>query len=136
MVTVEILVDYDFFTNDYGSTRIDTEEFTSLVKRAQNLIIKETNFRLNEDWFNAQEEAIQGFVKLAICSQIEYMFETGGVSEATASSVNSARIGDFEYSKGTRSNASIKQEDSQISRDALDYLFFTSLMYARVGVKW
>lgn len=130
---IGVAVDYKFFTDEYGSNRVDEAEFNRLKKRAINLAVRATDYRLTDDWFDNAHDRLKHRVRMAICSQIEYAFDTGGDSEANAESLNSVSIGNFSYSKGTRSDGSISADNNQSSQDMSDYLLQTGLLYKGVG---
>lgn len=127
-------VDFDYFKDEYGGNENVTQgDFDKLIKRAIRLARLKTDLRLTPTFFDKAHPNIQEMIKNALCSQIEYDMDTGANSEATAVTANSLSVGNFSYSKGTRSSKDVVSDSSQYSENMIDFLQLTGLMYQGVA---
>lgn len=137
-------VDLDFYENSYmGSFDGTPEEFNRLAMRATELVDGFTQFKIPlNGGLEKHIPFIQKQVKVAVCSQIEYMDSQGGWDEIVGKQGDtggSVRIGNFSYGSGGTGNTTGAQEKPQWTDNIADmvrvHLAPTGLLYRGVGVR-
>lgn len=124
-------IDQNFYTTEYCGVDISTDEFTPIANSAERLIDQLTQFRLSQTDFTTYTPQIQQMVKMAISAQIEYFYEMGASTEAGLQTIKSASIGGFSYTNPTSED---NTKTLRVSEVAMDYLSYTGLMYAGIGI--
>lgn len=132
-------VDSTYYTGTYnGITISDSDVFDKINNRAQDVIIAYTNNDLlDQDTFDDLNTYQQTGVKKAICSQIEFIYQSGGYNVTNnADDINTG----FSLSKFKIENSSSDKANYQmiagmpLSPNVNMYLKNTGLLYRGLGV--
>ena len=100
---MQTIVTTDYYKNNFigGFTGTD-EELAKLLEASYIIIYNETCGRIAN--FDKLPEATQTAVKDAICWQVDYIAENGGLSFLNEGSFSNASLGSFSYSGGDGSS--------------------------------
>ena len=126
------IVDYQFYSESYIGDEADETSFPTLNAHASRIISAMTRWRVTEDTISEFSPIIQTQIKLAICSQIDYLAING------LESINSGDSGGFTVGKVTVHNGSNSGTAGAmgvgVSPAAKLYLEQTGLLYPGVAV--
>lgn len=131
------MVDLDFYRNKYfGEEMPAAIGFDRLEMRAEEMINEYTNYFFDThtiDDLPLPADILN--VKKAICAQIEWFIDAGGVEELanakqSAGEVSHVTVGKFSYNK--TSAASLPRSTAQRSNSSINYLRPTGLLYRGV----
>lgn len=133
-----MIVDFNYYIGIYGENSISENDFKMLNVQAQPLI--EVITKHNEKELLAMEEDIVEAVKKAICSQISYFKDNGGMSVMNGNSSNlltsESYGGSYSYSK--QENQALNKikyvNGIPVAPMVYVYLLPTNLLYAGVDV--
>lgn len=132
------MVDLDFYRNKYFGEEMPTAiDFDRLEMRAEEMVNEYSNhfFDTNTiDELPLPADVLN--VKKAVCAQIEWFIDAGGVEELAnakqaASGVSHVTVGKFSYNKATP--VSLSRSTAQRSNAAINYLRPTGLLYRGVS---
>ena len=115
-----MIVTYEYYLNDYLGQTIPEAEFNRLNMRAEDDIQMMSNKPLSETL-----TIFEGWLKKAICSQIEWYFLNGDTYNDDEADNQS--LGSYSYSKGGSSSSK-----TILSPRARNYLNMTDLTFAGV----
>ena len=102
----------------------DDAELERLLMRASDHIDNVTNYRLKGVEFNTLADFFQEQVKKAVCAQVEYVTQSGGLDSFGSGDVTRVSVGQFSYQNGS--------SGSDMSNQALNYLKPTGLLYTGI----
>lgn len=131
------MVDLDFYKNKYFGEEIPAAiGFDRLEMRAEEMINEYVNYFFDThtiDDLPLPADILN--VKKAICAQIEWFIDAGGVEELAnskqaAGEVSHVTVGKFSYDK--TGAASLPRSTAQRSNAAISYLRPTGLLYRGV----
>lgn len=126
------IVDFTYYSNVYMGSEADQASFPALYAHASRVIGLLTRWQITEDTFPEFDSHIQNLVKLAVCSQIDFL----GINGIEA--LNSGENAGFTVGKvtvhGSSSSGKAGAMSANISPAAISYLELTGLMYPGVGV--
>ena len=71
-------VDEVYYNDSFSGEPVDTTDFPSLCRRAEEIIEEMTLYRVTPVTFPAMPEDMQTRIKDAVCAQIEYLDANGG----------------------------------------------------------
>ncbi|MGV0167171.1 hypothetical protein ACRYI5_01065 [Furfurilactobacillus sp. WILCCON 0119] len=132
------MVDQGFYSSTYyGEPLKDDADFNRLEARAEELVNEYANHYF--DSHNLEDlplDADRLNVKKAICAQIEWFLDAGGVEELanakqSAGGLTHVSVGKFNYDKAA--SVSLPRGTAQRSNMAINYLRPTGLLYRGVG---
>lgn len=117
----------EYYRDDYKGVPVDDDDaLERFISRASDKVDVITNYNI-KDLESMAPHIING-VKRATAAQVELYAVSGGIENV--GSVTSVKIGNFQYTEGQEQ----QQARSDISRDAIDYLRTTGLLYQGIGV--
>ncbi|XSE65855.1 hypothetical protein ACPT8H_13735 [Lactiplantibacillus plantarum] len=131
------IVDQDFYANTYFGERLPVIiNFEPLEMRAEEMVNQYANYYF--DSHNLDDlplEADRINVKKAVCAQIEWFIDSGGVEELanakqSAKGISHVTIGKFSYDKSAPTT--LPRGTAQRSNAAINYLRPTGLLYRGV----
>lgn len=110
----------------YKGESADSADFSLLCSIAEQMIEEMTVYRLSEESFAKMPENIRERVKKAVCAQIEYIENSGGMETLNEpGNIQSASLGKFSFSEATTDNTG----KASYSPIAVSFLRPTGLMY-------
>ena len=121
-------VDETYYKETYKGETVDSADFPSLCRRAEEIIEEMTVYRVT---FPALPDDVRERVNMAVCAQIEYLDANGGSDMDNGSDLQSAGLGKFNYTKASGTGGSTKQ--SIYAPRAVRLLTPTGLMYRGGG---
>lgn len=131
------IVDQDFYTYVYfGETVPANVEFERLEMRAEEMVNQYANYYFDSHSLDDLPlDADRINVKKAVCAQVEWFIDSGGVEELanakqSAKGISHVTIGKFSYEKS--SPATLPRSTAQRSNAAINYLRPTGLLYRGV----
>lgn len=124
-------VDETYYKETYKGETVDSADFPSLCRRAEEIIEEMTVYRVSSMTFPALPDDVRERVKMAVCAQIEYLDANGGSDMDNGSDLQSAGLGKFNYTKASGTGGSTKQ--SIYAPRAVRLLTPTGLMYRGGG---
>ena len=126
------IVDQDFYAYTYFGEQVPVNiNFERLEMRAEEMVNQYANYYF--DSHNLDDlplEADRINVKKAICAQIEWFIDVGGVEElanSKQSTITRATVGKFNYEKSAPTT--LPRSTAQRSNAAINYLRPTGLLY-------
>ncbi|WLT35567.1 hypothetical protein [Lactiplantibacillus plantarum] len=131
------IVDQDFYDNTYFGEQVPVIiNFEPLEMRAEEMVNQYANYYF--DSHNLDDlplEADRINVKKAVCAQIEWFIDSGGVEELanakqSAKGISHVTIGKFSYDKSAPTT--LPRGTAQRSNAAINYLRPTGLLYRGV----
>ncbi|WP_369376615.1 hypothetical protein [Lactiplantibacillus plantarum] len=131
------IVDQDFYANTYFGEQVPVNiRFERLEMRAEEMVNQYANYYF--DSHNLDDlplEADRINVKKAVCAQIEWFIDSGGVEELandkqSAKGISHVTIGKFSYDKSAPTT--LPRGTAQRSNAAINYLRPTGLLYRGV----
>ena len=124
-------VTQDYYLKDFHGEAVQEADFPSLEERAAEIIEELCMYRIKESNMESYSPDIQERIKKAICAQIEYLDANGGSEMDNGVDIQSAGLGNFNYTKvsGTAGN----QGQSIYSPRARRILAPTGLLYRGGG---
>ncbi|MCG0752761.1 hypothetical protein IMAU60045_00324 [Lactiplantibacillus plantarum] len=131
------IVDQDFYANTYFGEQLPVIiNFEPLEMRAEEMVNQYANYYF--DSHNLDDlplEADRINVKKAVCAQIEWFIDSGGVEELantkqSAKGISHVTIGKFSYDKSAPTT--LPRGTAQRSNAAINYLRPTGLLYRGV----
>lgn len=131
------IVDQDFYANTYFGEQVPVNiNFERLEMRAEEMVNQYANYYF--DSHNLDDlplEADRINVKKAVCAQIEWFIDSGGVEELanakqSAKGISHVTIGKFSYNKSALTT--LPRGTAQRSNAAINYLRPTGLLYRGV----
>lgn len=131
------IVDQDFYANTYFGEQLPVIiNFEPLEMRAEEMVNQYANYYF--DSHNLDDlplEADRINVKKAVCAQIEWFIDSGGVEELanakqSAKGISHVTIGKFSYDKPAPTT--LPRGTAQRSNAAINYLRPTGLLYRGV----
>ena len=131
------IVDQDFYANTYFGDQVPVIiNFEPLEMRAEEMVNQYANYHF--DSHNLDDlplEADRINVKKAVCAQIEWFIDSGGVEELanakqSAKGISHVTIGKFSYEKSAPTT--LPRGTAQRSNAAINYLRPTGLLYRGV----
>ena len=129
------IVDQDFYAYTYFGEQVPVNiNFERLEMRAEEMVNQYANYYF--DSHNLDDlplEADRINVKKAICAQIEWFIDVGGVEElanSKQSTITRATVGKFNYEKSAPTT--LPRSTAQRSNAAINYLRPTGLLYRGV----
>ncbi|MCW6126938.1 hypothetical protein VZM76_10255 [Lactiplantibacillus plantarum] len=131
------IVDQDFYANTYFGEQVPVIiNFEPLEMRAEEMVNQYANYYF--DSHNLDDlplEADRINVKKAVCAQIEWFIDSGGVEELanakqSAKGISHVTIGKFSYDKSAPTT--LPRGTAQRSNAAINYLRPTGLLYRGV----
>ncbi|AWI39512.1 hypothetical protein ABVL00_14785 [Lactiplantibacillus plantarum] len=131
------IVDQDFYANTYFGEQLPVIiNFEPLEMRAEEMVNQYANYYF--DSHNLDDlplEADRINVKKAVCAQIEWFIDSGGVEELanakqSAKGISHVTIGKFSYEKSAPTT--LPRGTAQRSNAAINYLRPTGLLYRGV----
>ncbi|WKF80316.1 hypothetical protein QY877_05690 [Lactiplantibacillus plantarum] len=131
------IVDQDFYANTYFGEQVPViKNFEPLEMRAEEMVNQYANYYF--DSHNLDDlplEADRINVKKAVCAQIEWFIDSGGVEELanakqSAKGISHVTIGKFSYDKSAPTT--LPRGTAQRSNAAINYLRPTGLLYRGV----
>ena len=131
-----MIVDYNYYINNYRGTEISEEDFRKLEIKASNHIM---NLIMNRDYANWYGKDYTEKIQMATCSAIDILIAEekkkniiNGMIDGTAKVVTSEKVGDYSRNFDNVSYKDIKEEVSdttrKITEEASAYLWSTGLM--------
>ncbi|AZS49216.1 hypothetical protein BpsS140_00023 [Bacillus phage vB_BpsS-140] len=120
-----MIIDHDYYRDDYGGHPIDESMFNTYSARAQEVVDEIAGFVLSMKGIDHMSEYVQSQVKKAISSQIEYFALNGGYEVALMKTPTSVSAGKYSYT--------INGDNSPISSMVFTYLIPTGLLYRGVN---
>lgn len=131
------MVDQDFYNNVYfGETVPANIKFERLEMRAEEMINEYANYYFDSHTLaDLQLDVDRANVKKAVCAQIEWFINSGGVEELSnakqsAKGISHVTIGKFSYEKSAPTT--LPRGTAQRSNAAINYLRPTGLLYRGV----
>lgn len=131
-------VDLDFYKNTYfGETLKVESDFNRLEARAEEMVNSYANHYFdNHTLADLPLDSDRLNVKKAVCAQIEWFLDAGGVEELanakqSAGGLTHVSVGKFNYEKAA--SVSLPRSTAQRSNEAINYLRPTGLLYRGVG---
>lgn len=124
-------VDETYYKETYKGETVDSADFPSLCRRAEEIIEEMTVYRVSSMTFPALPDDVRERVNMAVCAQIEYLDANGGSDMDNGSDLQSAGLGKFNYTKASGTGGSTKQ--SIYAPRAVRLLTPTGLMYRGGG---
>lgn len=124
-------VDETYYKETYKGEAVDSADFPSLCRRAEEMIEEMTVYRVSSMTFPALPDDVRERVKMAVCAQIEYLDANGGSDMDNGSDLQSAGLGKFNYTKASGTGGNTKQ--SIYAPRAVRLLIPTGLMYRGGG---
>lgn len=113
-------VDSTFYKNSYKGNCIPDAELDSYLQKASDSIDQLTYYRISkEGGFSRLTTFQQGAVKLAVCTQADHLYTYGDIPSPNMAG----------YSINGNSVSFGSNVDLRYSRQAIDYLKPTNLMY-------
>ena len=131
------IVDQAFYANTYFGEQVPVIiNFGRLEMRAEEMVNQYANYYF--DSHNLDDlplEADRINVKKAVCAQIEWFIDSGGVEELanakqSAKGISHVTIGKFSYEKSAPTT--LPRGTAQLSNAAINYLRPTGLLYRGV----
>ncbi|MCT3304343.1 hypothetical protein C6Y11_03520 [Lactiplantibacillus pentosus] len=129
------IVDQDFYAYTYFGEQVPVNiNFERLEMRAEEMVNQYANYYF--DSHNLDDlplEADRINVKKAVCAQIEWFIDVGGVEElanSKQSTITRATVGKFNYEKSAPTT--LPRSTAQRSNAAINYLRPTGLLYRGV----
>ncbi|MBP5841365.1 hypothetical protein J8137_02185 [Lactiplantibacillus plantarum] len=131
------IVDQYFYANTYFGEQVPVNiKFERLEMRAEEMVNQYANYYF--DSHNLDDlplEADRINVKKAVCAQIEWFIDSGGVEELanakqSAKGISHVTIGKFSYDKSAPTT--LPRGTAQRSNAAINYLLPTGLLYRGV----
>ncbi|WP_455386355.1 hypothetical protein [Lactiplantibacillus pentosus] len=131
------IVDQDFYAYTYFGEQVPVNiNFERLEMRAEEMVNQYANYYF--DSHNLDDlplEADRINVKKAVCAQIEWFIDSGGVEELanakqSAKGISHVTIGKFSYEKSA--STTLPRGTAQRSNAAINYLRPTGLLYRGV----
>lgn len=131
------IVDQDFYAYTYFGEQVPVNiNFERLKMRAEEMVNQYANYYF--DSHNLDDlplEADRINVKKAVCAQIEWFIDSGGVEELanakqSAKGISHVTIGKFSYEKSAPTT--LPRGTAQRSNAAINYLRPTGLLYRGV----
>lgn len=119
-------VDEEYYNSVFKGESVDSADFPSLCKRAEEIIEEMIMYRD----VRTLPEKLKNVVKQAICAEIEYLDANGGSDIDTGVSSQSASLGKFSYSGSGTSGGN---ESSVYAPRAMRILAPTGLLYRGGG---
>lgn len=102
-------VTQDYYSGTFQGESVDSADFPGLLERASEIVEEMTMYRLTAITFEAMPEAVQEQVKRAVCAQIEYLNANGGSELDNSTGVQSASLGKFSYTSGSKTDSASGQ---------------------------
>ncbi|QJY42151.1 hypothetical protein HPB53_04090 [Lactiplantibacillus plantarum] len=131
------MVDQDFYNNVYfGETLPVNIKFERLEMRAEEMVNQYANYYFDSHSLDDLPlDADRINVKKAVCAQIEWFIDSGGVEELanakqSAKGISHVTIGKFSYEKSAPTT--LPRSTAQRSNAAISYLRPTGLLYRGV----
>lgn len=125
-----VIVNYEFYSEDYKGTEADEASFPTLYAHASRIIGAMTRFLVDEDTIDNFPSLVRTLYRLAVCSQIDFLAINGTDSinggNGTGFTVGKVHV-DGKNSTGTGGAMSVN-----ISPAAVAYLEQTGLMNPQV----
>ena len=126
------IVDFQYYTGTYKGSEADSASFPALYAHASRTVGLMTRWQVTEETFPDFDSITQTMIKLAICSQVDFLAING------VEAMNSGDNAGFTVGKvsihGTQSSGKGGAMSAYISPAAISYLEQTGLMYPGVGV--
>jgi len=104
-----MIVDYEFYKNTYKGEDMDDSTFAKLNVNSQSIVEYLTN-KLESSLLELPSDILEK-VKYAICSQIEYLIQNGGIKALAgndAGQYQSESYSSYSYNKGTKQTDAIQ----------------------------
>lgn len=120
-------VDEVYYNDSFSGEPVDTTDFPSLCRRAEEIIEEMTLYRVTPVTFPAMPEDMQTRIKDAVCAQIEYLDANGGADLDMGDGLAGASLGKFSYTGASSGSGSTVQ--SIIAPRAERILWPTGLTY-------
>lgn len=124
-------VDETYYKETYEGETVDSADFPSIRRRAEEIIEEMTMYRVSSMTFPALPDDVRERVKMAVCAQIEYLDANGGSDMDNGGDLQSAGLGKFNYTRASGAGGSTKQ--SIYAARAARLLAPTGLMYRGGG---
>lgn len=124
-------VDETYYKETYKGEPVDSADFPSIRRRAEEIIEEMTMYRVSSMTFPALPDDVRERVKMAVCAQIEYLDANGGSDMDNGGDLQSAGLGKFNYTRASGAGGSTKQ--SIYAARAARLLAPTGLMYRGGG---
>lgn len=122
------LVDESYYRDVYKGAEV-YDDLPTLLDRASDIVRQHTLYRL--DNISALPSFMQENVKKAVCSQAEFIDQSGGLDGFCSGTAASFSIGKFSMSGGTADNGSSRSP--AVSPLMLSYLEAVGLLYRGGG---
>ncbi|GKT04517.1 head-tail connector protein [Furfurilactobacillus entadae] len=131
-------VEQSFYQDTYhGQTITSDQDFARLEARAEDMVNEYANHYFDSHGLeDLPLDADRLNVKKAVCAQIEWFLDAGGVEELanakqSAGGLTHVSVGKFNYDKAA--SVSLPRGTAQRSNVAINYLRPTGLLYRGVG---
>lgn len=102
-------VDETYYKETYKGEPVDSADFPSIRRRAEEIIEEMTMYRVSSMTFPALPDDVRERVKMAVCAQIEYLDANGGSDMDNGGDLQSAGLGKFNYTRASGAGGSTKQ---------------------------
>ena len=102
-------VDEVYYNDSFSGEPVDTTDFPSLCRRAEEIIEEMTLYRVTPVTFPAMPEDMQTRIKDAVCAQIEYLDANGGADLDMGDGLAGASLGKFSYTGASSGSGSTVQ---------------------------
>ena len=126
------IVDFPYYRDTYMGTEADSTSFPALNAHAQRVIQTMTRWAVDDTNIGELPQLTQTLVKLAICSQVDFI-SVNGFESLTSGSSDGFTVGKVRVDKRDGSTKGGAMSAS-VSPAALAYLEQTGLLYCGVGV--
>ncbi|MBQ0836096.1 hypothetical protein KBP51_06395 [Lactiplantibacillus pentosus] len=129
------IVDQDFYLNNYFGEKLPTGvQFERLEMRAEEMVNQYANYYFDSHTLeDLPFDTDRINVKKAVCAQMEWFIDVGGVEElanSKQSTITRATVGKFNYEKSAPTT--LPRSTAQRSNAAINYLRPTGLLYRGV----
>ena len=123
----------EYYKNQYEGVQAEDEKLLRIINRAEREIDAMTNFKMSNR-YDKMSARHQNFVRMAICSQVEFLIERGETASSIGGTAGSVSIGSFSKSNGAGTSTN-KNGPGRYSKATYDYLLPTGLLYGGVWVQ-
>ena len=126
------IVDFQYYYNVYHGQEADQTSWPALYAHASRVVGLLTRWRVTEETFSSFPSQIQTMIKLAICSQVDFL-GINGIDSLNSGSDNGFTVGKVSV-HGKSAAGGAGAMSANISPAALSYLEQTGLMNPAVPV--
>jgi len=123
-------LDYEFYTLTYFGKLATSETFPELLARASEIIDDKTTYKVTQNGLSTYTAFVQEQFKKAICAEIDYIINNGGLDVIDDESNSSVSLGKFSYSGNTTGSTA-----SRLPYSATRYLTATGLLYGGIDCR-